>query len=82
MCAAMASISSGARPAFAKFPTPNTRDSRSRTTSHCASGPSTSSIRPISTRTERTSRSAVAARRFRTSLAMNQGRFFPLRAIS
>ena len=37
---------------------------------------------PISARTSRTPRPRVAARRLRTSRAMNHGRFFPLSAIS
>ena len=45
---AMASKSSGARPARAKFATPNTRDTRSRTVVPIRRGPSTISIRPIS----------------------------------
>ena len=82
MAAAMASTSSGARPAFAKLPTPNTRVNRSRTTLHSAAAPRTISIRPMSARTALTSRSESAARRLRTSRATNHGRFFPLSAIS
>jgi hypothetical protein len=82
MAAAIASISSAARPAFAKLPTPNTRDNRSRTTLQSAAAPRTISIRPMSTRTAFTSRSDNAARRLRTSRATNHGRFLPLRAIS
>ena len=59
MAAPIASRSGGVRPAREKFAMPKTRSSRSRTTGHAAAGPSTSSMRPISDRTSRTSRSAV-----------------------
>jgi hypothetical protein len=76
------SRSTPVRPARAKLPMPKTRESRSRTTSMSASGVSSTSNRPLSTRTNVTPASAVASRMLRTRRAVKYGRLPPLRAIS
>ena len=61
---------------------PNVWRMRSATSSGATDGPGTTSMRPMSAFTLVLGRSATARRRLRTSWARNQGRFFPLRAIS